>query len=80
MYLSAQKNCNLNWIDNQQHQLLESQQISIEHSKEILTILYDQFPITEKVSETIARLPLCSYYDEEVINKVCDSVLEYFGL
>ena len=39
-----------------------------------------QFPITEKVSETIARLPLCSYYDEEVINKVCDSVLEYFGL
>ena len=64
LYLSAQKNCNLNWIDNQQHQLLESQQISIEHSKEILTILYDQFPITEKYHQKFLN-----YFDSNSTSK-----------
>ena len=64
LYLSVQKNCNLNWIDNQQHELLESQQISIEHSKEILTILYDQFPITEKYHQKFLN-----YFDSNSTSK-----------
>lgn len=48
LYLSIQKNCNLNWNDNQNHELLESQQKSAEHSKEVLTILFDQFPVTKQ--------------------------------
>jgi dTDP-4-amino-4,6-dideoxygalactose transaminase len=39
-----------------------------------------QFPVTEKVSATIVRLPLCSFYDSETVNYICDSVLEFFGI
>ncbi|MDP3312999.1 nitric oxide reductase activation protein NorD [Lutibacter sp.] len=48
LYLSVQKNLNLNWNDNQEHELLESQQKAEETSKEILDSLFEQFPITEK--------------------------------
>ncbi|MBI9041885.1 VWA domain-containing protein [Lutibacter sp.] len=48
LYLSVQKNLNLNWNDNQEHELLESQQKAQETSKEILDLLFEQFPITEK--------------------------------
>lgn len=48
LYLSVQKNLNFNWNDNQEHELLESQQKAEETSKEILESLFNQFPITEK--------------------------------
>ncbi|WP_432455406.1 MULTISPECIES: dTDP-4-amino-4,6-dideoxygalactose transaminase [unclassified Agarivorans] len=37
-------------------------------------------PVTEKVSDTLLRLPLCSAYDEDIANTVSDAVLEFFGL
>ncbi|WP_221075310.1 dTDP-4-amino-4,6-dideoxygalactose transaminase [Agarivorans aestuarii] len=37
-------------------------------------------PITEKVSDTLLRLPLCSAYDEEVAQLVSGSILEFFGI
>ena len=51
LYLAIQKNLNLNWNDEQEHELLESQQIAEENSKLVLASLFQQFPITEKYHE-----------------------------
>jgi len=48
LYLSVQKNLNLNWNDNLEHELLESQQKAQETSKLVLDSLFEQFPVTEK--------------------------------
>jgi nitric oxide reductase NorD protein len=48
LYLSIQKNLDLNWQDNQEHELIESQEKAKENSQEVLDVLFDQFPITEK--------------------------------
>ncbi|MDG1040536.1 MAG: VWA domain-containing protein [Polaribacter sp.] len=47
LYLSIQKNFDLNWNDNQEHELLESQEKASESSSEILKELFEQFPITK---------------------------------
>jgi nitric oxide reductase NorD protein len=46
LYLSVQKNLNLNWNDFQEHELFESQQKAQETSTQVLVTLFDQFPIT----------------------------------
>ncbi|MGV8945774.1 MAG: nitric oxide reductase activation protein NorD [Lutibacter sp.] len=51
LYLSVQKNLNLNWNDNQEHELLESQQKALETSKIVLELLFEQFPITRNYHE-----------------------------
>jgi len=48
LYLSIQKNLNLNWNDNQEHDLIESQTKAKECSGDVLKSLFDQFPITQK--------------------------------
>ncbi len=48
LYLSIQKNLNLNWNDNSAHELEESQQKAKETSTIILESLFNQFPISEK--------------------------------
>ncbi len=48
LYLSVQKNLDLNWNDNKEHELLESQQKAEETSKLVLDSLFEQFPISEK--------------------------------
>ena len=48
LYLSIQKNLNLNWNDNQEHDLIESQTKAKECSDDVLKSLFDQFPITQK--------------------------------
>ncbi len=48
LYLSIQKNLDFNWVGIEEHDLLESQQQSKKHSKEVLEELFLQFPITEK--------------------------------
>ncbi len=48
LYLSVQKNLGLNWNDNQEHELFESQQKAEENSSEVLTSLFEQFPVSEK--------------------------------
>lgn len=48
VYLSVQKNLNLNWNDNQEHELLESQQKAQESSLVVLESMFDQFPVTKK--------------------------------
>ena len=51
VYLSVQKNINLNWNDNQEHELLESQQKAQETSMVVLESMFDQFPVTKKYFE-----------------------------
>lgn len=48
LYLSIQKNLDLNWNDNQEHDLIESQVKAKETSQKVLELLFEQFPITEK--------------------------------
>lgn len=48
LYLSIQKNLDLNWTDFEEHELKISQQQSKKHSKKVLEELFVQFPITEK--------------------------------
>jgi nitric oxide reductase NorD protein len=52
LYLSVQKNGNLNWNDNQEHELKESQQEALNKSPEVLENLFKQFPITESYYNT----------------------------
>ncbi|MEX1382464.1 nitric oxide reductase activation protein NorD [Lutibacter sp.] len=47
LYLSIQKNLDLNWNDNLEHELLESQQKAAESSKLVLDSLFEQFPISK---------------------------------
>ena len=48
LYLSIQKNLNLNWNDNQEHELVESQLKAKETSSKVLEELFKQFPITKE--------------------------------
>ncbi|GAA3564273.1 nitric oxide reductase activation protein NorD [Snuella lapsa] len=48
LYLSVQKNLNLNWNDNIEHDLEESRQKAKATSHTVLKTLFAQFPITEK--------------------------------
>ena len=47
LYLSIQKNLDLNWKDNNEHGTLESQQKAEETSQKVLQNLFEQFPIAE---------------------------------
>ncbi|WP_142784875.1 nitric oxide reductase activation protein NorD [Changchengzhania lutea] len=47
LYLSVQKNLDLNWNDDKEHDPIESQQQSKATSAEVLASLFAQFPITE---------------------------------
>ena len=64
LYVSVQKNLNLNWNDNQEHELEESQQKATETSKLVLDSLFEQFPITEKYHSKFLQ-----YYKEKVKDK-----------
>ena len=51
LYLAIQKNLNLNWNDNQEHTLQESQQKAEATSTQILNELFSQFPITKTLHQ-----------------------------
>ncbi|MEE9360989.1 MAG: VWA domain-containing protein [Cellulophaga sp.] len=48
LYLSVQRNYNLNWTDTEDHALEESQKKAKESSKQVLNNLFEQFPITKE--------------------------------
>ena len=68
LYLSVQKNLDLNWNDNQEHELLESQQKGIENSKIVLASLFEQFPVTEKYHNKFVEF----YLEKQKSNTVKD--------
>ena len=51
LYLSVQKNLDLNWKDNQEHELKESQVKASQTSQQVLDSLFEQFPITKEYHE-----------------------------
>ena len=55
LYVAVQKNLNLNWNDNQEHELLESQQKAKQNSPKILASLFEQFPITKQFHEKFIK-------------------------
>jgi len=48
LYLSVQKNLDLNWEDEIEHTLEDSQKQALDSSPKILEDLFNEFPITEK--------------------------------
>jgi len=63
LYLSVQKNLELNWNDNQEHELEESQQKAEENSQQVLESLFEQFPISKKYHDTFFQ-----FYSEKKKN------------
>jgi nitric oxide reductase NorD protein len=47
LYLAVQKNLNLNWVENEEYDLENAQLKALETSNLVLTILFEQFPITK---------------------------------
>jgi nitric oxide reductase NorD protein len=66
LYLSVQKNLNLNWNDHQEHELIESQQKAQETSQQILASLFEQFPITEKYYTNFKKFYTNKIKEDEV--------------
>ncbi len=65
LYLSVQKNLDINWQDHTDHPLEESQAKALESSKNILEKLYKEFPITK-----IIHAELLSYYHSKATAKI----------
>ena len=61
LYLSVQKNLELNWTDTIEHDLEESQQKAQDSSKQILKELFEQFPVTKKHHEKFV-----AFYQQKV--------------
>ncbi|SNR70383.1 nitric oxide reductase NorD protein [Lutibacter agarilyticus] len=68
LYLSVQKNVGLNWNDNQEHELFESQQKAQENSSKVLTSLFEQFPVAEKYHSKFVQF----YSEKQKKNTVKD--------
>ena len=64
LYLSVQKNLDLNWNDNSEHELEICQQKASENSNEVLSSLFEQFPITQNYYDKFIK-----YYSEKTTDK-----------
>nr|HMQ43556.1 NorD protein [Mariniflexile sp.] len=62
--LAIQKNLDFNWNDSAEHNTSESQQKAQETSEEVLTELFNQFPITEKYHQKFV-----SFYKNKATEK-----------
>lgn len=66
VYLSVQKNLNLNWNDHQEHELMESQQKAQETSLAVLESMFEQFPITKKYFDLFIQFYKSKVKDEQL--------------
>ncbi len=64
LYLSVQKNLNINWQSGIDHDIKLSRQKALESSKQVLDSLFDQFPITKQIHSD-----LLSHYQSKVTEK-----------
>ncbi len=51
LYVSVQKNLDLNWKNEEENDVVESRKMALETSKTVLTSLFEQFPITKEYHE-----------------------------
>ena len=56
LYLSVQKNLNLNWEGSDEHPLLASQEEALKSSDKVLKSLFEEFPIIEKIHDDLKSL------------------------
>jgi nitric oxide reductase NorD protein len=73
LYISVQKNLNLNWNDNKEHELIPSQQKAQETSNIVLISLFEQFPITKQYHEKFLQF----YKGKAEKNSVSDLTFIY---
>jgi len=64
LYLSVQKNLNINWQDNTDHPLEESQNKAKESSTIVLEKLFEEFPVTKDIHNE-----LFDHYNSKVTTK-----------
>ena len=65
LYLSTQKNLMINWQDQTDHSLEESQEKAKESSKEVLKKLFEEFPITKNIYSELLQ-----YYNNKATAKL----------
>jgi len=68
LYLSIQSNLNLNWLDNEEHELLESQKKAEKSSNIVLKELFLQFPISKEYYEQIIELYIASTKEGKLVD------------
>lgn len=56
LYLSVQKNLNINWNDSHDHDIEESRKESEKHSKVVLKKLFKEFRVTKKLHKKLVKL------------------------
>ncbi|MCF6295678.1 MAG: VWA domain-containing protein [Flavobacteriaceae bacterium] len=64
LYLSVQKNLDLNWNDKKEHELAESRLKAQETSQQVLNVLFQEFPITKKYHESFVQ-----FYKDQAKNE-----------
>ena len=73
LYMSVQKNLDLNWNDNQEHELIASQLKANETSQIVLNTLFQEFPITEKYHKDFVQF----YKDQSKDKSLVDFTFLY---
>ena len=73
LYMSVQKNLDLNWNDNQEHELIASQLKANETSQIVLDALFQEFPITEKYHKDFVQF----YKDQTKDESLADFTFIY---
>ncbi len=53
LYLSVQKNLNINWHEGQEHPIGQSRAEALKASRKIKKVLFKEFPITEKIHQEL---------------------------
>ena len=74
LYLSVQKNLNINWHDNTDHPLEKSQEKALESSKEILEKLFEEFPIAKDI-----HIELLDHYNAKATQKIPADLTFLYG-
>ncbi len=65
LYLAIQKNLDLNWQDKIEHSLKDSQERAQNSSKQILSTLVEEFPITDSIHQQ-----LLNHYNSKATDKI----------
>lgn len=66
LYLSVQKNLDLNWNDNKEHELIESQQKAQETSSFVLESLFEQFPVAKQYHKKLEQFYQSNVKEKEL--------------
>jgi len=64
LYLSVQKNLNINWKKGIDHPLEESRNKALNSSEKVLNVLFEEFPITTNIYKELAK-----YYQSNATDK-----------